>query len=152
MFDHVLDVAMKKGIIKQGDLTVITAGLPLGVPGTTNMIKVHIAGHILIKGNGVNKLTAKANLCVCKNALELKTYFKQGDIVVVSETDNSMMEQLKEASGIITENGKADSHASIVGLTLDIPVIIGAEHATHILKNGAYVMMDSEKGIVCSNS
>lgn len=143
---------MKKGILKQGDLTVITAGLPLGVPGTTNLIKVHIAGHILIKGRGVNKLAAKANLCVCKNAMELKTYFKAGDIVVVSETDNSMMEQLKEAAGIITENGSMNSHASIVGLTLDIPVIIGAEQATYILKNGSYVQMDSEKGIVCSTS
>ena len=152
LFEHAVDVAMKKGLLKQGDLTVITAGLPLGVQGTTNMIKVHIAGHILIKGTGVNKLSSKANICVCRSGMELKTYFKPGDIVVVRETDNSMMEQLKEAGGIITEEGGINSHASIVGLTLDIPVIIGAEQATDILKNGSYVEMDSEKGIVCSTS
>lgn len=152
LFEHAVDVAMKKGILKQGDLTVITAGIPLGVPGTTNMIKVHIAGHILIKGTGINKLSTKANLCVCRSGVELKTYFKPGDIVVVKETDNTMMEQLKEASGIIIEESGTDTHAAIVGLTLDIPVIIGAEHATDILKNGSYVEMDSEKGIVCSTS
>ncbi len=152
LFDHVVDVAMKKGLLKQGDLTVITAGLPLGVPGTTNLIKVHIAGHILIKGMGVNKLSAKANLCVCKNSMDLKANFKAGDIIVVKETDNFMMEQLKEASGIITEEGDINSHAAIVGLTRDIPVIIGAEQATNILKNGSYVSMDSEKGIVSSTS
>ena len=152
LFDHAVDSAMKKGLLKQGDLTVITAGLPLGVPGTTNLIKVHIAGHILLKGHGVNKMSATANLCVCKNAAELKTYFKTGDIIVVRETDNSMMEQLKEAGGIITEDGDQNSHAAIVGLTLDIPVIIGAEQATSILKNGSYVSMDSDKGVVCSTS
>ena len=152
LFDHAVDSAMKKGLLKQGDLTVITAGLPLGVPGTTNLIKVHIAGHILLKGHGVNKMSATANLCVCKNAAELKTYFKAGDIIVVRETDNSMMEQLKEAGGIITEDGDQNSHAAIVGLTLDIPVIIGAEQATSILKNGSYVSMDSDKGVVCSTS
>ena len=152
LFDHAVDSVMKKGFLKQGDLTVITAGLPLGVPGTTNLIKVHIAGHILLKGYGVNKMSATANLCVCKNAAELKTYFKTGDIIVVRETDNSMMEQLKEAGGIITEDGDQNSHAAIVGLTLDIPVIIGAEQATSILKNGSYVSMDSDKGVVCSTS
>lgn len=152
LFDHAVDSVMKKGFLKQGDLTVITAGLPLGVPGTTNLIKVHIAGHILLKGHGVNKMSATANLCVCKNAAELKTYFKTGDIIVVRETDNSMMEQLKEAGGIITEDGDQNSHAAIVGLTLDIPVIIGAEQATSILKNGSYVSMDSDKGVVCSTS
>lgn len=152
LFDHAVDSAMRKGLLKQGDLTVITAGLPLGVPGTTNLIKVHIAGHILLKGHGVNKMSATANLCVCKNAAELKTYFKAGDIIVVRETDNSMMEQLKEAGGIIIEDGDQNSHAAIVGLTLDIPVIIGAEQATSILKNGSYVSMDSDKGVVCSTS
>ena len=152
LFDHVVDVAMKKGLLKQGDLTVITAGLPLGVPGTTNLIKVHIAGHILIKGMGVNKLSAKANLCVCKNSMDLKANFKAGDIIVVKETDNFMMEQLKEASGIITEEGDINSHAAIVGLTRDIPVIIGAEQAKKKIKNGSYVSVDSEKGIVSSTS
>ena len=68
------------------------------------------------------------------------------------ETDNTMMEQLKEAGGIITEDGDQNSHAAIVGLTLDIPVIIGAEQATSILKNGSYVSIDSDKGVVCSTS
>lgn len=152
LFEHVVDVAMKKGFVKQGDLTVITAGLPLGIPGTTNLIKVHIAGHILAKGTGVNKKNVKGNLCVCKNAAELKAYFKSGDIVVATETSNEMMEQLKEAGGIIVEDGDVNSHAAIVGLTLDIPVIIGAEQATSILKNGSFVEMDSEKGIICSTS
>ena len=150
LFDHAVDSAMKQGIVKQGDLTVITAGVPLGVSGTTNLIKVHVAGHILITGKGVTDHHTDGNLCVCRDALELKTYFKPGNIVVVKETDNSMMPQLREAAGIIVEKDGINSHAAIVGLSLDIPVIVGAEHATDILKSGAYVNIESKKGIVCS--
>lgn len=152
LFEHAVDRAMEQGIVKQGDLTVITAGVPLGISGTTNIVKVHVAGHILLTGQGVTEHIASANLCVCKNALELKTYFKKGDIIVVKETDNYMMPELREASGIIVECEGANSHAAIVGLSLDIPVITDAAHATSILKNGAFVTMDSKRGIVCSNN
>lgn len=40
LFSHAVDVTQKAGIVKSGDIVVITAGIPLGVSGTTNMLKV----------------------------------------------------------------------------------------------------------------
>ena len=60
------------------------------------------------------------------------------------------MRILRAASGIITEKAGKDSHAAVVGLSLDIPVIVGAENATQILKSGTTVTIDAEKGIVSS--
>ena len=45
LFDKCVDRAMELNYLDKGDTTVITAGLPLGIPGTTNMIKVQIVGH-----------------------------------------------------------------------------------------------------------
>ena len=45
LFDKCVDRAMELNYLDKGDTTVITAGLPLGIPGTTNMIKVRIVGH-----------------------------------------------------------------------------------------------------------
>ena len=56
------------------------------------------------------------------------------------------------ASGAAAEQGGSNSHAAIVGLTLDIPVIVNATNATEILKNGAVVQVDAETGTVSSNS
>ena len=61
------------------------------------------------------------------------------------------MEELKQASGIIVEQDGINSHAAIVGLSLDIPIILGANNATHILKSGAIVVLDGEKGTVSCN-
>ena len=41
-----------------GDLVVITAGVPLGVSGTTNLLKVHLVGDALVSGIGVNNASS----------------------------------------------------------------------------------------------
>lgn len=151
LFEHAIELAEKEGYVKQGEITVITAGVPLGVSGTTNLIKVHVVGHILVKGRGVNNRKVTASLCVGKDEMDIVDNFKEGDIIVLPETSNDIMDELRQASGIIVEKEGHNSHAGIVGLSLDIPVILGAENATDILKSGAVVAMDAEKGIVSSN-
>ncbi len=151
LFEHAIELAEKEGYVKQGEITVITAGVPLGVSGTTNLIKVHVVGHILVKGRGVNNRKVTASLCVGKDEMDIVDNFKEGDIIVLPETSNDIMDELRQASGIIVEKEGHNSHAGIVGLSLDIPVILGAENATDILKSGAVVTMDAEKGIVSSN-
>lgn len=151
LFEHAVDAAVAAGVIKQGELAVITAGVPLGVSGTTNLIKVHVAGHILIKGKGISGKSATGALCVCQTKEDLERNFKQGDIIVIRETDNDILPYIKKAAGLVVETDSLNSHAAIVGLTLDIPVILGAEHAVKILKSGAVVTVDSVEGIVSCN-
>ena len=45
LFAHAVDCAQKKGLLETGDLVVITAGVPLGVSGTTNLMKVEKIGN-----------------------------------------------------------------------------------------------------------
>lgn len=148
LFDHAVELAEQKGLIARGELVVIAAGVPVGLSGTTNMMKVQIAGNALVTGKGANKLKASGNVCVCSNDEDLEKKFRAGDIVVVEQTTNEMVHKLKDAAGIITETGDRYSHAAVVGMTLEIPVITSARNATKILKSGTFVTMDAEQGIV----
>lgn len=150
LFEHAVEKAVETGIVKSGDLVVLTAGLPIGIPGMTNILKVHIVGNILMKGIGVTQKTAVGTLCVCKNEEEALENFNGGEILVIPETSNKLMSILRRARGIITEKGNITSHAAIVGLSLDIPVICGAEHATKVLRSGITVTMDAETGTIYS--
>ena len=152
LFNSAVAAAEEAGLVSRGDLTVLTAGVPLGVTGTTNLIKVQVAGRILVKGKGYTKKKVCGPICVAKDAEELKKNFAAGDIVVVPETTNEMLPELKSAKAVIAEQGGSNSHAAIVGLTLDIPVIVNAANATEILKSGAVVQVDAETGTVSSNS
>ncbi len=148
LFERAVDAAEQTGLVKSGDLVVITAGVPLGISGTTNMMKVHVVGHVLLTGEGVTEQSVSARLCVCKRLSDIPKRFRDGDILVVPETNNTIVEYLRRSSGIITEEGGANSHAAIVGLAMDKPVITGAEHATDLLKSGAVVTLDAKTGRV----
>ncbi|MBR5134007.1 MAG: pyruvate kinase, partial [Clostridia bacterium] len=139
LFDHAVDCAVRAGYVKNGELVVITAGAPLGVSGTTNLLKVHLVGNILVQGTGATQQTACGNLCVAANEKEAFDKFRPGDILVISQPSNRLLPLMREASGIITETPGLNSHAAIVGMALDKPVLVGAENATRILKSGTTV-------------
>jgi pyruvate kinase len=137
--------------LQDGDLVVITAGVPLGVSGTTNLLKVQVVGNALVSGHGIVHSTVCSNLCVCNNEEDAIKNFNDGDILVIPKTSNNIMSIIKKCSGIITEQDGAASHAAVVGLTLDLPVIVGARSATQILKSGTTVILDGTRGIVFSS-
>ena len=86
MFAHAIEEVSKAGLVKNGDLVVMTAGIPLGMSGTTNMIKVHIVGDVLVRGKGVNGLSTCGNLCVAKTENDARRNFKDGDILCIPYT------------------------------------------------------------------
>ena len=142
------EVAQKAGLIKAGDVVVLTAGLPVGVPGTTNMIKVHLVGDSLLTGVGVGTRTVTGPLCVCRTPDEVRQKFHPGDVLVVPFTTNDMLDAMRQSAAIIAEEAGANSHAATVGLTLDKPVITGAAYATRVLPDGIKVAVDCARGTV----
>ena len=152
LFEHAVSVAKKEGLLADGDLVVITAGTPLSQSGTTNLLKVHIVGNVLLSGAGTSKSSVVGNLCVCKTEEEALQKFRPDDILVIPSASAGILHLLKMASGIITEDKSDDCYAAVVGAALDIPVIIDAHSATRVLKSGTTVKLDAEKGIVCSSS
>ena len=151
LFEHAVDAAVKAGIVRDGELVVLTAGVPLGISGTTNLMKVHVVGHLLTKGRGLHGGRKVAPLCVIKDYAKDAPAFDDGDIIVCQQTTGEMFPLLRKASGLVLEDANPEGHGAIAGMTLDIPVIIGAAHATEILKSGAIVTMDGQKGTVSAN-
>ena len=143
-----VDAAQRAGLIHNGDLAVITAGVPVGVSGTTNMIKAHLVGDALVSGVGATHSNATGYTCVCRSAEEVRSKFKKGDVLVVHSTNNEMLGALRDACAIIAEEAGLNSHAAIVGLTLSKPVIVSAAGATRKLKDGMKVSVDGERGVV----
>lgn len=151
LFDHAVDCAVKAGLVQSGELVVITGGVPLGVSGTTNLLKVHLVGNILVQGHGIGTKSVCGNLCVAPDTATAQAKFRPGDILVIPQTDNSVLPLLKEAAGIVTETDGLNSHAATVGMALNIPVLVGAQNATHLLKSGITVTLDAERGAVMYN-
>ncbi len=150
IFDQSINKAKEEGFIKNGDLVVITAGVPVGVSGATNLLKVHIVGEILMKGTGIGNNSASGIICTGKNKDELVSKFQQGDVIVTVATERDMMDIIEKSAALIVEEGGLSSHAAIVGLSLGKPVIVGAVNALKELKDGQVVTVDAIRGLVYS--
>ncbi|WP_069997320.1 pyruvate kinase [Cellulosilyticum sp. I15G10I2] len=136
--------------VKQGDIIVLSAGVPVGFAGTTNIMKVQYVGDVLAKGKGYGKKSVTGKASVIKVLAEADKCFKKGDILVASKTNNQYLPYMKKASAIIVEDSTPEesNHAVIVGQTLDIPVIIGASNIVESVRNSVIITVDSEKGYV----
>lgn len=152
--DEMLDVAVQEGvnssIVTHGDLVVITAGLPVGEAGTTNIMKIHVIGDVLAKGQGIGRKTAFGKAVIATSAKEALDKVNFGSILVTNATDRDMVPALEKCSAVIVEEGGLTSHAAVVGLNIGIPVIVGVENATSILKDGQDITVDSRSGYVYS--
>lgn len=150
--DELLEVAVHKSldtkVISQGSRVIITAGVPVGVSGTTNMMKVHVIGNVLATGTGIGRSYAYGDAVVTNDAEEANKQMKQGDILVTFATDKDMMPAIEKAGGIVTEEGGLTSHAAVVCLSLGIPVIVGVQNACKVIKNGEDITIDGSTGDV----
>lgn len=148
LVEFAVEAAEKKGLVKQGDLVVVTAGVPVGVAGTTNMIRVHLVGGFLLNGVGIGSKNASGPLCVCRSQEDVATKFHPGDVLVVPYTTNDLLSYIRQAAAVISEESGLNSHAATVGLTLDKAVIVGATGATQRLRDGTMVSVDCVRGVV----
>ena len=146
--EFAVDAAQKAGLVEQGNLVVVTAGVPVGVPGTTNMIRVHLVGGSLFTAVGIGSGKASGPLCVCRTPEEVAAKARPGCVLVVPFTTNDMLPAMRACAAVISEESGSNSHAATVGLTLEKPVIVGANGATRILTDGMLVSVDCAHGTV----
>lgn len=148
--DEMLDVAIERGlasgVCKHGDRVLITAGVPVGESGTTNLLKVHIIGDVIAKGQGVGRQSAYGKAVVATTGEEAIAKVSEGDILVTHSTDRDMMPAIEKAAGIVTVEGGITSHAAVVGLSLGIPVIVAVENAFEVIEDGEDITIDGTKG------
>ena len=147
------NLAKENGYLHDGELAVVTAGVPVGVSGTTNMIKIHMIGNCLATGVGIGPegsalANATGKACVCHNLDELRAKFKPGMVLVVPSTSNEMLSYVRDAAAIVVEEPGLNSHAAIAGKALLKPTIVGAAGATSHIRDGLMIAVDCAHGSV----
>jgi len=148
MISASVEAALSAGLISAGDLVVITAGVPVGVHGTTNMMKVHTVGTVLARGTGIGQRAVTGKARICRTLPEALEKVQPGDILITQATDRDLIPAMEKAAAIITEEGGLTSHAAIVGLEFGIPVIVGVQHATDVLPDGEIITVDGNRGLI----
>jgi pyruvate kinase len=150
LFDFAVDSSIQAGLVSLGDIVVITAGVPVGRSGTTNIIKIHQVGEMIAKGVGIGRQTATGKVVAARTPEEANERMTDGAILVTIATDKEYMPAIQKASALITEVGGITSHAAVVALSLGIPVIVGVDRALEIIQDGVEVSIYPEVGVIYS--
>lgn len=150
-FQAAINAAQERGFLEEGDLVVMTAGTLQGVSGSTDMIKVELVTSVMGRGCGVGHGSVSGPARVVREGMPVRT-FNSGEILVAERTSAELVEAIRKAAGIITEEDSLTSHAAVLGLRLGIPVIVGVKNATRLIREGTILTMDVERGLVYSGA
>ncbi len=148
MFALATEKSQEAGFAKEGDLILITAGVPVGEKGTTNVMKIQLIGSKIVEGQGVGDETVIGKTVIATSAKEANEKAVEGCVLVTKNTDKDYLPAIEKASALVVENGGLTSHAAVVGISMGIPVVVGAHDATSLVSEGEVVTVDSRRGIV----
>ncbi|WP_174614024.1 pyruvate kinase [Virgibacillus ihumii] len=146
MLDTAIDSGLMTNLFDRGSKVLITAGVPVGESGTTNLMKVHVIGDVMAKGQGIGRKSAYGKAVIAKNGEEAMEKLQEDDILVTYGTERDMMPAIEKAAGIVTEEGGLTSHAAVVGLSLGIPVVVGVKNVFDLISDGEDITIDGAKG------
>ena len=146
LLNNAVATAVATEKVGNGDLIIITAGVPTGEKGTTNMMRLHLVGDEIAKGQGVGRGSTTGKTVISKTASDLEGKDLSQSIIVTNSIDESYVPYVEKAAGLITEENGITSPSAIVGLEQGIPTIIGVENATKELKNDLLVTVDANQG------
>lgn len=148
MFNLATQKSVEGGFVKEGELILITAGVPVGERGTTNVMKIQMVGSKLVEGQGIGNETAVGKAFVANSAEEAKAKASPGGILVAKTTDKDYLNAIEQAAAIVVEQGGLTSHAAVVGIAMGIPVVVSAQRATQLINDGEVITVDGRRGIV----
>ena len=149
MIEAAVEVAHKAGLVKTGDVVIVVAGVPAGVSGTTNLIKAHIVGNVLLRGVGVGEGKVSGHVCNVTTLADLESDFKDGDIIVTKMTSREMLPYMRKAAAVIVESTDENCHACVTCQALGIPLFMDRTGLpVHMLKSGMVITVDADAGFV----
>ncbi len=150
-FQAAVNVAQEKQLLSQGDLVVMTAGTLQGIAGSTDLIKVEVVTAVLGHGVGLGQGSVSGRARVAYHGMDISN-FNPGEILVAPRTSADFVEAIRKSAGIVTEEESLTSHAAVIGLRLGIPVIVGVKQATKVIRDGAILTLDMQRGLIYSGA
>lgn len=151
-FKTISSFSLENHFVSYGDIVVVTAGTPFGISGTTNMMLVESIGDVLVRGHVGYGEAIHGNVTIVLSPEDKKPYEVKDQLLVINHCDESYLPLIKEAAGIILQNHINDvvseKFAKKTALTLGKPILLRADAAFVILKEGQLVTLDPDKALV----
>jgi pyruvate, water dikinase len=102
-------------------------------------------GALLTKGLSIGEAAVSGSTCLIESARDI-AHFRDGAILVTSNTDPDWVPIMKRATALVTDHGGRTSHAAIVSRELGLPALVGTGNATRVLHDEQDVTVSCAEG------
>jgi pyruvate kinase len=137
---------IEEGHVQEGQLVVVTAGIPVGLPGTTNMVEVLTTGEILLSGTPLVRKNVTGKVHVVREPHEIERA-PDGCVLVVRGLCSDHSSVVGKVGAIISELD-ANFEGNVLALEHDVPCVIGVSDALSTLTDGMEVTVDGMRGLI----
>ncbi len=149
-FQAAVNVAQERSLVNEGDVIIQTAGTLQGVSGSTDLVKVEVVTAVRGKGIAIGQGTTVSGKARVIIEGKEPQHFTTGEILIANSTTAEHVEAIRKAAGLVVEDNSLTSHAATIGLRLGVPVLVGVEQATSVIREGEIVTLDLQRGVVYS--
>ena len=143
-----INICVSRGLLKEGELVVITAGVPVGRPGSTNVVEVLTTGTILLSGTPLSHKNAVGKVCIARTPQEAIEKVTPGCILVVRQLSEEYRPVLDKVGAVLFESGLLFSEGNALAIDYNLPCIVGVADAFSTLMDDDTVSIDGTRGLV----
>ena len=143
-----VNVCVREKLIPEGELVVITAGVPVGRPGSTNVVEVLTTGQVLLSGTPLSHKNASGKVCIARTPQEAIDKVTEGCILVVRQLSEAYRPVLDKVGAVLFESGLLFSEGNALAMDYGLPCIVGVADAFSTLMDDDIVSIDGTRGLV----
>ena len=143
-----ITTCVNKGLLPEGELVVITAGVPVGRPGSTNVVEVLTTGTILLSGTPLSNKSATGKVCIARTPEEAIEKATPGCILVVRQLTEEYRPILEKVGAVLFESGLLFAEGNSLAIDYNLPCIVGVADAFSTLMDDDTVSIDGTRGLV----
>lgn len=139
---------VREKLLPEGELVVITAGVPVGRPGSTNVVEVLTTGTILLSGTPLSHRNAVGKVCIARTPKEAIDKATEGCVLVVRQLNEEYRPVLNKVGAVLFESGLLFSEGNSLAVEYNLPCIVGVADAFSTLMDEDVVSIDGTRGLV----
>ena len=143
-----VNICVREKLLPEGELVVITAGVPVGRPGSTNVVEVLTTGQILLSGTPLSNKNAVGKVCIARTPKEAIDKVTPGCVLVVRQLNEEYRPVLDKVGALLFESGLLFSEGNALAMEYGLPCIIGVADAFSSLMDDDTVSIDGTRGLV----
>jgi pyruvate kinase len=138
---------LKSGLVREGDLVILSASYPAGMRGSTNTLQIQVLGRTFLRGRGAGTPGEVEGMLVYADAPVEGKCREMGCILALGRLEALDASMLEGVAGVVVEDENITTKDDALLKRMGIPALVGVAGLSGAGRVGERVKLDTCRGI-----